>query len=438
VTGEFLRQVPGRRHSMADIPWLLSSPMGRAGLRMSILYSFRLVLMPLAAWHRKIILRHTFITAVVGSFGKTTTTMALRAALTPTSGPHPEHSTDCYIALDLLRKFSRRDQIIYTAAIDRPGRMAGFASMIRPQEVVVTSIGSAHSQSFGDLETTRDEKAWMVRALEPCGLAIFNADDPHVMRMTAQTQARIITFGFDKSADVRCLVFEAIDQYTSHMEVLIDHKIIELNVQLIGAVMAYSVLAVLAVARARELPLKPIVHALEALAPKPGRLQPVQLASGITLICDEHKSSLEMMEKALECLNGMPAKRRLAVLGEIQQVMGDEGDAYRQLGALAGKSANRILFLGKNSALEFLRAGFTAGGRNPSDISSLPANITDATRLLESTMREGDIILFKGRNSHWLQRVILSLMGKSVKCKLQPCDFLIRCSNCPCLEKHTP
>jgi SAM-dependent methyltransferase len=58
--------------------------------------------------------------------------------------------------------------------------------------------------------------------------------------------------------------------------------------------------------------------------------------------------------------------------------------------------------------------------------------------ILESTMREGDIILFKGRNSHWLQRVILSLMGKNVKCKLQPCDFLIRCSNCPCLEKHTP
>jgi len=430
------RQIPGRRHRLADIPWLLSSPMGRSALLMSFVYSFHHVLMQLATWHRKIILRHTHITAVVGSFGKTSTTLALRAALTPGSGPHPEHSTECYIALDLLRSTGRSRQKIYTAAIDRPGRMAEFASMVQPQEVVVTSIGSAHCRSFGNLETTRDEKAWMVRELHPSGLAILNADDPHVMWMGSQTQARIVTFGFDGCADVRCLLFEAKDQFSSHMEVLIDGEKFQLDIQLIGAVMAYPVLAALAVAWARGLPLEPVITALEALTPTPGRMQPVLLASGVTLICDEQKSSLEMMEKALESLDGFPAERRLAVLGEIQQVMGDENEAYRQLGIMVEKSADKIFFLGKSGALQLLRDSFTVRGRDPSDISRLPTNLAEAELVLRDTMRPGDAVLFKGRQSHFLQRLELRLIGKTTKCELEPCNFLLRCSNCPSLGKH--
>jgi len=404
---------------------------------MSIIYSFRPVLVPLAALHRKTTLRSTRVTAIVGSFGKTTTTRAIRAALTPAARPHPAHSTDCYIALDLLSSTGQCRQKIYTAAIDRPGRMAGFASMVQPQEVVVTSIGSAHCRSFGNLETTRDEKAWMVRELHPSGLAILNADDPHVMWMGSQTQARIVTFGFDGCADVRCLLFEATDQFSSHMEVLIDGEKFQLDIQLIGAVMAYPVLAALAVTWARGLPPESVIPALEALTPTPGRMQPVLLASGAILICDEQKASLEMMEKALESLDGFPAERRLAVLGELQQVMGDENDAYRQLGIMAEKSADKILFLGKLGALQLLRDGFTVRGRDPSDISGLPTNLAEAELVLRDTMRPGDAVLFKGRQSHFLQRLELRLIGKTTKCELEPCNFLLRCSNCPSLGKHT-
>ena len=211
----------------------------------------------------------------------------------------------------------------------------------------------------------------------------------------------------------------------------------QLDIQLIGPVMAYPVLATLAVAWARGLPLEPVITALEALTPTPGRMQPVLLASGVTLICDEQKSSLEMMEKALESLDSFPAERRLAVLGEMQQVMGNENDAYRQLGIMAGKSADKILFLGKSGTLELLLAGFTEGGRDPSGITCLPANLAEAARILGNTMRPGDAVLFKGRQSHFLQRLELLLMGKTAKCELEPCNFLIRCSNCPSLGKHT-
>jgi UDP-N-acetylmuramoyl-tripeptide--D-alanyl-D-alanine ligase len=75
--------------------------------------------------------------------------------------------------------------------------------MIRPNVVVVTCIGSEHNRSFKTLEATRKEKSEMVAILPPTGLAVLNGDDPNVMWMRSRTSARIITYGFGKSNDVR-------------------------------------------------------------------------------------------------------------------------------------------------------------------------------------------------------------------------------------------
>ena len=47
-----------------------------------------------------------------------------------------------------------------------------------PDGAIVTCIGSEHNRSMGTLETTREEKAHMVRAVRPEGTVILNGDDP--------------------------------------------------------------------------------------------------------------------------------------------------------------------------------------------------------------------------------------------------------------------
>ena len=68
-----------------------------------------------------------------------------------------------------------------------PGQMRQQAAMVRPDLVVVTAIAGDHWRSLSTLDITRNEKAEMVRALKPSGVAILNADDPNVRWMATQT-----------------------------------------------------------------------------------------------------------------------------------------------------------------------------------------------------------------------------------------------------------
>jgi UDP-N-acetylmuramoyl-tripeptide--D-alanyl-D-alanine ligase len=171
---------------------------GRKRLLVSALALARPVSWFLAVLYRRTLARRARVVVVVGSFGKTTTTRALHAALRlPAAnyvGMNLNSGAAVAVAVLGLRPGSSRGVI--EAGIGRRGRMAGYAHLIRPDIVVVTSIGSEHLSSLGALEVTREEKAEMLRALLPSGSAILNGDDPNVLWMKRRTRARVVTYGF--------------------------------------------------------------------------------------------------------------------------------------------------------------------------------------------------------------------------------------------------
>ena len=75
-------------------------------------------------------------------------------------------------------------------ALSGPGQMAFNATLLRPNLVVVTSIGSEHNRSFGTLDVTQAEKRRMVEALGRDGTAVLNRDDPRVWAMAGATGGR--------------------------------------------------------------------------------------------------------------------------------------------------------------------------------------------------------------------------------------------------------
>ena len=75
-------------------------------------------------------------------------------------------------------------------------QMAPIARTLRPNMAVVASIASEHSRSLLTIETTRHEKAHMVRCLPAAGVAVLSGDDPNALWMAGQRRARVVTFGF--------------------------------------------------------------------------------------------------------------------------------------------------------------------------------------------------------------------------------------------------
>lgn len=167
-------------YSLRDIPKLIDSPAGRWHLWGSLIVNLRPVLVPIAGVYRRLFLRNTRIAVVTGSFGKTTTTRALKAALFRDPNSQSNCNPESRVALEILRLRPSVQRVVFEIGIDRPGRMAKFAWMIRPDIAVVTSIGGEHHSALGTLENTRNEKALIVQALPPSGLVLLNGDDPNV------------------------------------------------------------------------------------------------------------------------------------------------------------------------------------------------------------------------------------------------------------------
>src|SRR5262245_5405774 len=156
----------------------------------------------MATLHRRFVVSRTRVIAVVGSFGKTTTARAVVSAL-GTRGLRPFSNSGAKLALAVLRLRPWEPRAVFEVAIDGPGQMGGYASMVRPDVVVVTSIGSEHNRAIGGLENTRHEKVAMVRALRSNGCAVLNGDDPHVRWMASQTDDRVVTYGLNADNEIQ-------------------------------------------------------------------------------------------------------------------------------------------------------------------------------------------------------------------------------------------
>ena len=180
--------------------------------------------------------------------------------------------------------------MVLEVGIDLPGQMAVYARMVRPDVVVVTSVGSEHNRSLGTLETTRFEKSAMVARLPPLGLAVLNGDDANVLWMRQRTGARAVTFGFGPTCDVRATDVRLEWPRGTRFMLHVGGMKRPVALRLLGRQMVGAALAAIAVALEQGAPVDTVLERLSALAPTSGRLQPVALEDGAYLLRDEFKS----------------------------------------------------------------------------------------------------------------------------------------------------
>ena len=408
----------------------LATPLDRHNLWLSARNRATPQLQALAALHRGTLARRVRIVAVVGSFGKTNAAAAVCAVLGLPPPPN-NRNADGSVALRMLRLRPWQRHAVFEVALSGPGQMAQLAAMVRPDLAVVTSIGSEHNRSFGDLDVTRAEKGRMVEALGPGGTAVLNRDDARVLAMAGAARGRVITCGLDPAADVRATDVAIDFPHGTRLTAHVAGRALPVRLRLLGRVMVYPCLAALAVAWAEGLPLDRAVAALEAMPPRPGRLQLLPLPGGAWLLRDDYKSQVETIDAALDVLAEVPG-RRIVVIGSVSEPPGSQGPIYRRLGTRLAQVASRVVVVGgsfefRNYARGAVRAGLPRAG-----LVDAGRSVRAAWEAVRADLGPGDVVLVKGRGDERLDRVALALQGRDVRCTIQPCKLNeIRCENCP-------
>ena len=263
-------------------------------------------------------------------------------------------------------------------------------------------------RSVADLtvEKIADEKAAILRALEPGGVAVLPADSPLFPRLRAIAgQAPIVGFGAASWTDVR-LVDTAADADGSDVVAAVEGEQIRFRLNAPGRHMAMNALAALATAvHLSRTTAASAARALEAFVPVAGRgaRRRIAVPGGSVLVLDEsYNGNPASMRAALAVLRLQPAKRRIAVLGDMLE-LGKYGPAeHRALAADAAAAADRLFACGPLMRDLFAAVPEPMRGAHTQDSESLAP-------ILARSLAPGDAILIKGSLGSRMKLVVNAL-----------------------------
>jgi UDP-N-acetylmuramoyl-tripeptide--D-alanyl-D-alanine ligase len=354
------------------------------------------------------------VVAVTGSVGKTTTKEMLRGALSAFGTTHAAAASyNNHWGLPLTLARTPRDARFCIAEIgmNHAGEIAPLASLARPHVAVITTIAKAHVGHLGSIEAIADEKASIMRGLEPGGTAVLPADSPHLSRLRqAAGDAVVLTFGADPAADVRLVHSEA-DEDGSLIHIDICGSTASLRLNAPGQHMAMNAVATLATVAALGLDPTQAIDALEAFVPLAGRgaRREIAVGCGSALLLDEsYNGNGASMRAALDVLALQPAKRRVAVLGDMLE-LGDEGPAeHAGLAEAVIGSADCLFTCGPLMRRLFDAVPEPLRGAHAPDAAALAP-------IVAAAIARGDAILVKGSLGSGMKRVIKAI--ESAACR---------------------
>jgi alanine racemase len=314
----------------------------------------------LARWRRESF--HGKVIAVTGSTGKTIVKEWLAGIISTTKSvirSPRSYNSQVGVALSLLNIDDGFEVAVIEAGISKPGEMERLARIIRPDTVIITNIGDAHSENFRDREAIAEEK---LRLAEGAGMIICNGDDEIIMKEISQRYSSVPLYTWSLSGSNASLRAEVRQVKGTRQKVrcLADRIEFEALIPFADRASAENAVTVIACCLAEELSAGVIADALPLLPAVAMRMEVKKGINGCTLIEDYYNSDPASLGMALDFLRNHARGMTSLILSDFRQIGGDERKLYEGVSA-AVRNAAIDRFIGIGEALARQRDLFPAG-----------------------------------------------------------------------------
>lgn len=316
---------------------------------------------------------------------------------------------------NLLKKGDYPEILILEYGVDRPGDMKYLLSIAKPNIGIITAIGEApaHVEFFEGPEAVAREKGRLVESLLSMGHAVLNGDDAVVMGLKERTRARLMTFGFEKNSSVRISNFESKEQ--GGVPVGVSFKLeyggsfvpVKLN-GIFGRHQAYASAAAACVGLSFGMNLHDIAEGLiKNYRPAEHRLNLLSGCNDSIILDDSYNASPLSMKMALESLNSIPGKRKIAVLADMLEIGKFAMEEHEKIGTIGGQFLGQLFTVG--SRAKFIAEGAKNVGMAKKSIYSFD-DVNAAISEVKKNIKKGDVVLIKGSHSMNLEKLVLEVV----------------------------
>ena len=268
------------------------------------------------------------VIGITGSVGKTSVKDLTAAAFSQTLTVHASEKSfnnELGVPLTIANAPDEVDALVLEMGARGIGHIAALCEIGRPTIGVVTTVALAHSELFGSIDGVAAAKGELIEALPADGVAVLNADNPHVAAMASRALCEVVTFGVD-GGDVRATNVQVDEVLRPSFTLVTPSGSVDVKLDVRGAHMASNAAAATAAAVAVGVDLADAAAGLSAAALSPWRMEVSKAPNGLTVVNDAYNANPTSMRAALRSLAELPVTVRVAVVGAMAE-LGDEGAA---------------------------------------------------------------------------------------------------------------
>ncbi|MFQ3630543.1 alanine racemase [Roseiflexus sp.] len=355
------------------------------------------------------------VVGVTGSVGKTSTTRTIAAVLTgmaPTFRSRRSFNSLIGLPVSLARLHDDHRFAVLEYGTAYPGELQRLTALFPPQVGVVTSVSPMRLSAFGSVAGLAREFGALVAVLPADGWAVLNGDDPAIATLRTMTHARVLTFGTGAGCDLRAAVHRyGLDG--TEMRLFYGAESVDTIIPLIGEPAVGAALAAVGVGLACGMSLEHAAAQLAYVEPPAGRLRSLPARNNALLLDDTVGAEPSAMLAALRALAALPARRRIAVLGDLpadSDDPGEEHNVYTAIGTLAARVADVLIWKG-DAGTRVIR---TVQRIRPDLPVTVVHTIAATLESVPSDLGAGDLVLVCGGAAARLERLVAALVAPQI------------------------
>ncbi len=350
------------------------------------------------------------IVGITGSIGKTTTkefTSALLAKRFKVLKSEGNFNNHLGLPLSVLKLRGDHEIAVLEMGMSHPGEIGCLTQIAPPDVAVITNVQPVHLEFLKNMATIANAKKEILEGMKPNGTAVLNGDDPWVNKLSSAWKGEKIFFGFSKNWDISAQNIQKSGLNGMFFELNYGGQREKIKLSSFYDSTLSNFLAAVAVAFVFSIPIADISECSDQLEPAAKRGTVFLLKNDNTLIDDTYNSNPAALESTLKSAAKLPAKRKIAVLGDMLELGEDSVKYHVSAGKQVVENGFDLLVtvgpLGKHMAEGARERGM------PKDRIHTFEDSLEAAKNLGVLLGRGDLILVKGSRGMRMEHIIEQL-----------------------------
>lgn len=346
-------------------------------------------LQQLAIYHRQ--QNKIPVIGITGTNGKTTTKELISAILSKkfniinTQGNFNNHLG---VPLTILQIKPDTEMAVVEMGANHPYEITQLCSISQPDFGLITNIGKAHLEGFGNFEGIVKAKNELYDYIKSKNGLVFVNYDNKLLRDLSKDMLRY-TYGKDDKTDIKTSIISS-NPYLS-----IRWESENINTNLVGDYNFENVMAAIAVGMYFEVDKNLIIKAIEEYTPANNRSQIIKTSNN-NIVMDAYNANPVSMEFSIRNFKNICEKKSMLILGDMKELGKESDNEHRIIIKLIKDLAfKNVILVGDN----FKKAAENTDFKTFKNVEDLIAYIND-------NKIKGYNILIKGSHGIHLEKLV--------------------------------